>query len=375
MSTQIIITLAHLLHQHSLSYDNDKNSLLDISADLAMRTAHSQPQGEVHMVLTGSPRPTFVETNAWLLEHGGPVTPRKRASTGDSCASIAATMTTEVPDAVQRGLSQEDSSDLHDYMEESHLGSTPNANMNDLCGSPTKTGGSVLSHYRQRKHLEGDAGGGGKNGCAKKDAQSSNNQGPMVGHAINNAIAQTKGLGLHSSRAKLLQGTIDRPLWDQRRWTDGECLFSDLVDRCGLESFENVGSHCDKKPRSDFADAAAGKTENALQKTSNLSAHLITVSPHVLTSSGPQAGMEDETVYEIARGVIRFLKRKKSPAVSTVYLVVPFSSASTVNDSECDTRHLICSQLTQAWSKLEQHNAMIGQPKLLAHAQIEVIDV
>jgi hypothetical protein len=81
--------------------------------------------------------------------------------------------------------------------------------------------------------------------------------------------------------------------------------------------------------------------------------------------------MEDDTVYEIARGVLRFLKRKKSPAVSTVYLVVP---STPVNDDECDTRHLI-SQLTQAWWKLEQHNAMIGQPKLLADTDIEVVDV
>ncbi|KAL3799106.1 hypothetical protein HJC23_002234 [Cyclotella cryptica] len=374
MSIQIIITLAHLLRQHSLSYDDEKNSLLDISADLAMRTAHSQPEGEVHMVLTGSPRPTFAETNAWLLEHGGPVTPRKRSNTGDSCMSNA----TAEGDSMQQGLSLAESSDLHDYMEESHLGSTPNANMNDLCGSPTRMGGSVLSYYRQRKHMEGDAGGGGK-GCAKKAApgnhDGNSNQGPMVGHAINNAIAQTKGVGLHSSRAKLLQGTIDRPLWDQRRWTDGECLFSDLVERCGLESFENVGSHCDKKARSDLADAAAGQFGNKLQKISNLSAHLITVSPQISTSSGPHAGMEDETVYEIARGVIRFLKRKKSPAVSTVHLVLPYLSASTTNDDECERRHLICSQLTQAWSKLEQYNDMIGQPKMLAHANIEVVDV
>jgi hypothetical protein len=351
MPTQIIITLAHLLQQHSLSYDDKKNSLLDISANLAMRTAQSQPEGEVHMVLTGSPRPTFAETNAWLLEHGG--SPRKRSNTADSCKSE---------------MSIEERENLHDYMEESHLSSTPNANMNDLCGSPTLQGVSVLSHFRQRKRSEGDVGGGKS---PQKEGHVNNNTGPMVGQAIKDVIAQTKGIGLQSSRAKLLQGTIDRPLWDQRRWTDGECLFSDLVDRCGLESFENVGSHSGDKRLRSGADVAAGDSRR-LQKTSNLMAHLITVSAQIPTSE-PRIGMEEETVNEIARGVIRFLKRKKSPAVSTVHLVLPTVPLGETNGDEIERRNVVGRQLTEAWQKLEQYNDMIGLPKLLAGARIEYV--
>jgi len=35
----------------------------------------------------------------------------------------------------------------------------------------------------------------------------------MVGHAVVKAISQAKGMGLQSSRAKLLQGTIDRTIF------------------------------------------------------------------------------------------------------------------------------------------------------------------
>ena len=51
------------------------------------------------------------------------------------------------------------------------------------------------------------------------------NEGPMVGHAVVHAISQAKGMGLQSSRANLLQGTIDHPDWEQSRWMDEECIF------------------------------------------------------------------------------------------------------------------------------------------------------
>eukprot|EP00574_Skeletonema_japonicum_P009707 CAMPEP_0201732508 /NCGR_PEP_ID=MMETSP0593-20130828/28998_1 /ASSEMBLY_ACC=CAM_ASM_000672 /TAXON_ID=267983 /ORGANISM="Skeletonema japonicum, Strain CCMP2506" /LENGTH=114 /DNA_ID=CAMNT_0048225483 /DNA_START=32 /DNA_END=373 /DNA_ORIENTATION=+ len=63
---QVVLSLAHLLQQHSLSYDSEKNELLQTSVRCASQLASGG--GEVHIILTGSPRPTFAETNAWLLE-------------------------------------------------------------------------------------------------------------------------------------------------------------------------------------------------------------------------------------------------------------------------------------------------------------------
>ena len=337
MTTQIIITLAHLLHQHSLDYEDVKDGILHITATLAIQTATSHKDSEVHIVLSGSPRPTFAETNGWLLESGGLVSPRKRSSTMDSYASANSEM----------------SQDLQEYMKESQLNA--NGNMNDLGGSPTRIGGSVLSHYRSRKNKECDIGGGGVNATT-------NHMGPMVGHAVVNAINQKKGVGLQSSRAKLLQGTIDRPLWDQRRWTDGECLFSDLVDRCGLESFANSSSH---DQNAYVADFGAGMQIETLQKTSNLSAHLITVPAQVIIPSTTKSGMDEETVNEIARAVIRILKRKKSPAASTVFLVMA--------EETSERKNQISEQLMQAWIKLEQYNDMIGQPKLMEGLKFEFV--
>ena len=260
------------------------------------------------------------------------------------------------------------SADLQSYVKESQEGSsTPNANTNDIMGSPTKTGGSVLSRYRVRKLAEGDQAGGKVMGDA---AESSVTEGtsktthsePLVGQAVVNAIAQTKGIGLQSSRAKLLQGTIDRPLWDQRRWTDGECLFSDLVDRCGLESFANSSSS------QVDADCAAGKhhLRDRMEKVSNLSAHLITVSPNLRGMTPSDSGMDDDTVSEIARAILRFLKRKQSPPASKVTLIM--------SEEEKMQQSCIGGQLKEAWLKLEQYNDMIGQPKLLSDVEFEFVD-
>lgn len=348
MSTQIILSLAHLLHQHSPDYESSKNSLLDTTASLAMQTAHSKDD-EVHMVLTGSPRPTFAETNAWLLERGG-ATNRSRSNTADSlCCGGSVT--------------SQESCDLQEYIHENSEGSTRNANLNDLCGSPTKIGGSVLSHFRRSKGVDdGDVGAGAASvGACATEEHGVQHVTPLVGQAVVNAIAQTKGIGLQSSRAKLLQGTIDRPLWDQRRWTDGECLFSDLVDRCGLESFANTSS----STIGDAADSAAGNN-TTLSKMSNLSAHLITVPPQVLTSTSANRGMEDETVNEIARAIIRFLKRKNSPPASVVYVVMM--------EEDGEKKSVIRDQLVQAWDKLEKYNDMIGLIKLLYGVQFEFVD-
>ena len=172
---------------------------------------------------------------------------------------------------------------LQEYIAEcTHNSSTKNANMDDLGGSPSRIGGSVLNRFSERKYSHGDASAGGvgseergnsasgdddddavhvgefDSGNSEKNlddtAQRNNNnnndatvensngkeesanaddeidnsqrsKGPMVGHAVVNAVSQQQGVGLQSSRAQLLQGTIDRPLWDQRRWTDSECLF------------------------------------------------------------------------------------------------------------------------------------------------------
>ena len=214
--------------------------------------------------------------------------------------------------------------------------------------------------------------------------------GPMVGQAVVNAISQAHGVGLQSSRARLLQGTIDRPLWDQRRWTDGECLFSELVERCGLESFANVGvavAHIGGGvSRRGGADDAAGGGERpsmlgtaglGLQKTTNLLAHLITVPTPITTGKNADAGgevlgMEEDTIEEIARGILRCLKRKKSTPASKVYLVLPPDSSSEEGDQE--RKRVALARLAAAWQKLERFNDMIGAPKLMSNAQFDFID-
>ncbi|KAL7465710.1 hypothetical protein ACHAXS_006025 [Conticribra weissflogii] len=463
----VVISLAHLLQQHSLSYDDEKNALLDASVqavvELSQRAtaaaAAHRSQGEVHVVLTGSPRPTFAETNAWLLE--APGSPRGRRTSVDHSPRKASLddgvhnlhpvpmpmemdhlqiptememdeepRTTALQQQQVRPQQQEDEDEdeesqsalLHDYIYEStHHSSTQNANMNDLSGSPTKTGGSVLAHFQNNRRRTSTSGSSvdiaaAKGGCGDGETAAGgvaapSTTGPMVGRAVVNAISQTKGLGLHSSRSRLLQGTIDRPLWDQRRWTDGECLFSDLVDRVGLESFENVGGII----RGGADDAAGGgmgsvrrrvstlgEVGHDLDKTANVSAHLITV-PAVVSgvvrwnggSSGSGngdgsvgdveiPGMDESTMDEIARGVLRCLKRRQSPPVTKVYLALPpMVTNVNANDrgiakgEEVDRlrRELAVKRLSEAWEKLERYNDMIGQPKLMAGTDMEFVYV
>lgn len=469
---QVILTLAHLLRQRSHTYDVEKDALLDASVKKCVTTKiqmanqhhHNQHQdqeeeeGEVHMVLTGSPRPTFAETNAWLLEATGAVenklvTPRKKSKDDNAprgSYSILDNNITPMPraaadddvsmDSASKNNNDEDDDEsmgqddgatgaqlLQEYIAEcTHNSSTPNANMDDLGGSPTRVGGSVLEHYRERKYSHGDMSAGGvtkgsvtnnknnstigdnnekeNNGSGNSSNETSDEtsaKGPMVGHAVVNAISQTRGVGLYSSRAQLLQGTIDRPLWDQRRWTDGECLFSDLVARCGLESFENVGaagssSKVDDGVAAGGADAAAGagvllpnnpppptSGTGRLRKTTKLSAHLITVpapnpsnrSSNLAASLGDEVpGLEEDTMEEIARGILRVLKRKKSPPASVVYLVLPCENSNSGGMEE-ERKEVVVARLSAAWQKLEQYNEMIGAPRLMADATLEFVDV
>ncbi|KAL9184995.1 hypothetical protein ACHAXT_002772 [Thalassiosira profunda] len=413
----VILALAHLLRQHSLSYDDEKNALLDASVQRAAEMANRGDTAgeEVHVVLTGSPRPTFAETNAWLLEGQPgspakpPATPRRRGGAGnnDGDAAAAGGATAEEEDDMSVDEEEEGNGGtaasgaqlLQDYIAEcTHGSSTRNANMDDLGGSPTRLGGSVLDRYRERtqsadgmvnveSHLDNGNDETMEDGEAQDEIdESEHSKGPMVGQAVVNAVSQQKGVGLRSSRAMLLQGTIDRPLWDQRRWTDGECLFSELVDKCGLESFENVGiagSHVGQGS-SGGADAAGGgarpssnlgETGLRLQKTTNLSAHLITVPATIVTQTDTSAevpGMATDITEEIARGILRCLKRKKSPPASKVMIVLPPDMK---GEKDTERRQVVLSRLSAAWQKLEQYNDMIGAPRLMADASLEFVDI
>lgn len=436
-SCQIVLSLAHLLQQHSLSYDTEKNALLNASVNCATKLASHTGESEVHVILTGSPRPTFAETNAWLLEgtaqsSSASASPKRKVSNSeimnnddDRPAHLKGSYS--IADNVHYSISsnmdidddennnEEDDTEMQDdnnnstvlqeYINEfTNNSSTPNANMNDLASSPgVKTGESVLRDFQARKLSEADMSGSSssnttpvhnnsfvrrnttgvtfkdnndesnrKNSRRRStfDSQSNNtNSGPMVGQAVVNAISQSSGVGLQSSRSKLLQGTIDRPLWSQTRWTDGECLFSELVDLCGLESFENsgaAGSHHHHQGSSG-PDAAAGGAGSKLQKTTNLSANLITVPATTLHE--PDAGVSQTTIEEIARGIIRTLKRKSSPPASNVYIVLP------PDFKEGGKRELLVKLLKQSYEKLEQYNHMIGQPVLMGGAELKFVNI
>ena len=85
--------------------------------------------------------------------------------------------------------------------------------------------------------------------------------------------------------------------------------------------------------------------------------------------------MAEDTVEEIARGILRCLKRKKSPPASRVYVVLPCDTGSdgSSEDKDAERRELISTRLLAAWQKLEQYNDMIGAPKLMADARLEFV--
>ena len=448
---QVLLSLAHLLQQHSLSYDDEKDLLLNVSVKTATKISNqykgginspsNAPEGEVHLILTGSPRPTFAETNAWLLDSSPKKSPRKNSSASsaanetrderadsnlsteslrgsysildnsmdihpdnnddhddDSDVSMANNDEEEAEEGRgERGRGESGAQLLQEYINDcaknESNSSTRNANLSDLSGSPTRSGGSVLSRYRERKNSEASAMSATSDiDAAVKAATDSIEKtnsvagGPMVGHAVVDAVNQSKGVGLQSSRAKLLQGTIDRPLWDQRRWTDGECLFSELIEKVGLESFENTANV------GNSADVAAGGVVSrpitgadiivpeqptnlgeGLAKSSNLAANLITVPAATINEGGEQLqGLEEGTIDEIARGILRCLKRKKSPPASKLVLVLPPLADS---DKEEQRRQVASSRLMAAFQKLEQYNDMIGAPKLMSDAEYEIANV
>mmetsp|Transcript_14846 Transcript_14846/g.22846 ORF Transcript_14846/g.22846 Transcript_14846/m.22846 type:complete len:447 (+) Transcript_14846:78-1418(+) len=434
-SCQIVLTLAHLLQQHSLSYDSEKNSLLHTSVRCASHLANTTGRGgEVHIVLTGSPRPTFAETNAWLLEgsSGAAAAGNNGVSNGSATNNndIAMTETDDTNDrpahlkgsySIADNVHHSSSNIYNNQEEEERMmqddENTTKSELQDYITEFTdsKDGGNGVSTAAVTIN-----GGGGHNtsfirrnttgvttttknntddstnttnrrrstiDAAESSSSSSvtNNTGPMVGQAVVNAISQSSGVGLQSSRSKLLQGTIDRPLWSQNRWTDGECLFSELVELCGMERFEMVGGAAHKKrlqqqqqQQGGPDDAAGGAGAPSLAvvaspppatAATNMSANLITVPATTLRE--PNAGVSQTTMDEIARGVLRTVKRKKSPPASKVYIVLPGVNQGVSEEQ----RGVVVTSLKQAWEKLEQYNHMIGQPNLISGADLEFVDV
>eukprot|EP00577_Skeletonema_sp_RCC1716_P014654 CAMPEP_0113389820 /NCGR_PEP_ID=MMETSP0013_2-20120614/9829_1 /TAXON_ID=2843 ORGANISM="Skeletonema costatum, Strain 1716" /NCGR_SAMPLE_ID=MMETSP0013_2 /ASSEMBLY_ACC=CAM_ASM_000158 /LENGTH=457 /DNA_ID=CAMNT_0000272919 /DNA_START=75 /DNA_END=1448 /DNA_ORIENTATION=- /assembly_acc=CAM_ASM_000158 len=445
-SSQIVLTLAHLLQQHSLSYDSEKNSLLHTSVRCASHLANNTTGGgEVHIVLTGSPRPTFAETNAWLLEGSSSAAAAAAGNSGVSNGSatsnndIAMTETDDTNDrpahlkgsySIADNVHHSSSNIYNNQEEEERMmqedENTTKSELQDYITEFTdsKDGGNGVSTAAVTNSKRGITGGGGHNtsfirrnttgvttttnntnnnaddstnttnrrrstiDAAESSSSSSvtNNTGPMVGQAVVNAISQSSGVGLQSSRSKLLQGTIDRPLWSQNRWTDGECLFSELVELCGMERFEMVGGAAHKKKLQqqqqqkqggpDDAAGGAGAPSLAVVASpppataaTNMSANLITVPATTLRE--PNAGVSQTTMDEIARGVLRTVKRKKSPPASKVYIVVPGVNQGVSEEQ----RGVVVTSLKQAWEKLEQYNHMIGQPNLISGAELEFVDV
>jgi hypothetical protein len=320
--------------------------------------------------------------------------------------------------------------DLGDPIAECATGDDPASPVAGLVGAETAAAAAAAadtSFFRRHtlpssSSSDDDAKRGGGVIANNEDAEKNSNLGPMVGHAVVNAISRAKGVGLQSSRARLLQGTIDRPDWEQSRWTDGECVFGELVSRCGLDSFENtagggragstggdVGSAAATAAAGDAgvgggpdaADAAGSTTK--LRKTTNLSAHLVTVPALPPARDGarrppsglPPAGMGGETVEEIARGVLRCLKRRGGPQVDGIYLVLPpdggggdgcdggvessggdGEGGTTTTTTTTTTRAAaISSLLIAAFRKLERYNDMIGAPKLMSDARFEFVPV
>lgn len=393
---QVVLSLAHLLQQHSLSYDTEKNALLQTSVRCASQLASEG--GEVHIILTGSPRPTFAETNAWLLEGSSAAGGNNNNSGSNKNDDTAMRDENDRPNQLKGSYSiadnihhsssnvyKEEDEDMQDENGQSDLQTYINEFTNDKQGSGADAGGHNTSFIRRNTTGASNANNNnsddeGANNTTRRrstidagESSVSNNTGPMVGQAVVNAISKSSGVGLQCSRSKLLQGTIDRPLWSQNRWTDGECLFSELVELCGMESFE-----MDKKKKQQQQqqqggpdDAAGGATPVTASPTTptNMSANLITVPATTLRE--PNAGISQTTIDEISRGVLRTVKRKKSPPASKVYIVLP--SGGGVNEEQ--RREVVVTLLKQAWEKLEQYNHMIGQPNLLVDADLEFVDV
>jgi len=266
-------------------------------------------RGEVHLFLTGSPRPTFAETNAWLLEsHRNRSSPRRNQ---------------------HKQINDDDQRD---------------DNAADTAENDNNSSNNIIGLKRKESSDE-----------------------PLVGHAVVNAISQTSGVGLKCIRSKMFQGTIDRPEWDQTRWTDGECLFSELVGLVGLESFEG-------------GTGALGSGTATIKrggKGTNLSANLITVPASSTSMSGGGGGMGEDTFEEIARNILRCLRRRRdSPPASVIHVLLPPNDLVGDDDHNGNTTSsMASSRLMEAFHKLEKYNDMIGVPRLMADARVEVVHV
>lgn len=305
-SCEVILILAHLLEQNSPDYNRHKDKLLDGSVERAVAIAeaalanenvnNNSSNSEVHVVLTGSPRPTFAETNAWLLEEG-----------------------------------------------------------------------------------KGSRGGGGEGGDGGQPQEPSNSE-TAVQMDVNSDA------GLHCPRAKLLQGTIDRPLWDQHRWTDGECLFGEVVERMGLESFSYKKNSSKYRGNSGGGGAEElgldGMSLKKIKYTPRcLSAYLVTV---VDTMTRTKAGsvatktdtiIDDTTAVEIAKETLRYLRRKKAPLVSRVTIALPPYSPSMATTDE-ERQRTIRTKLVAAWTELERLNAeMVGEARRMSGAHITFLSL
>jgi hypothetical protein len=423
---QVVLSLAHLLKQHQPHhalttvdyYEIEKSALLTASVQCAtelasvaklaeaalatgtplpMTTTTTTTVGEVHLIMTGSPRPTFAETNAWLLEDAQQQqqqqaeTPEKKKgdvnmATGKRPELLAGSLSI-LDNHVSFATVTKDDNDMDEDMDEEEEEEGEGNNLEQLLlsnATPPTTNTNFI-----RRHTA----------PASSTTTTITFAGPMVGQAVVNAINQTIGVGLQSNRSKLLQGTIDRPEWIQSRWTDGECVFGELVHLCGLHSFENTsaaggsGYHNDtnnsslteEKKDNTSSSPSSSKLQHQLRKTTNLSAHLITVPVILSTTTAAKAattsskGIEEETMEEIARGILRCLKRKGSTSVSNIYLLVPPSSLSR-KDTEgsaaaAATATIISALLKKAFDKLEQYNDMIGMPRVMANVCFEVVPV
>ena len=416
---QVVLTLAHLLQQHSLSYDDEKNTLLDTSVRRASHLAKHDGGSEVHIILTGSPRPTFAETNAWLLEGGSnsaanhhhrtPSSSPKKDNGGQAIVNNSNLNNNGAEEDNGRPAFLKGSYSIADNVHYSNDSSAIDGNIKENEEENNGQSNNLLQEYidelANNSGKEGDE--GSDNGHATSfirrnttgeattkhddneesdesrhrrnsttdagETSVSNNTGPMVGQAVVNAISQSSGVGLQSDRSKLLQGTIDRPLWSQNRWTDGECLFSELVDMCGMKSFEMDRSRHQQQQQGGPDDAAGVAPLSPRDAPPpNMSANLITVPATTLRE--PNAGVSPTTIDEIARGILRTVKRKKSPPASKVHIVLPGTNNQGVVDEE-EKRRVVVTLLKEAWGKLEQYNAMIGQPNLMCDADLEFVDM
>ena len=426
---RVVLSLAHLLKQQHVVHTNnnvdhyaiEKSALLTASvqcatelagaaikeakeaaaaavADSNMTTTTITP-GEVHLIMTGSPRPTFSETNAWLLEGNQS---KQQTTTQEKGESMMATdeggkrpeflagslsiLDNDVSFANSAFTKDDNDECIMNDMDEEEEGNNHLEQLllsNDTTTTITATmegEAAIVNTNFMRRHTAP---------ASSSSSSSSTFAGPMVGQAVVNAINQTHGIGLHSNRSKLLQGTIDRPEWIQSRWTDGECVFGELVNLCGLHSFENTsagGYGCGSSSSSSTSSAEEKKdsspSSKQLRKTTNLSAHLITV-PVILSTTAAEAaaaatttlfkGMEEGTIEEIAKGVLRCLRRKGSTSVSNNYLIVPPPLSSSSSSREEGTA--ISVLLTKAFDKLEQYNDKIGMPRLMANVCFEVVPV